>query len=148
MFILNVCESLIGSLTWFGCRSSTHVVCLGQELPSRAHSFPYQKLVWIQFSFSYTGYHIKFKESSLLYYLPIGAKRIVRFILFPRVLALCEMPTASFRIWTWLPKFTSHKDDCYTMTTSFVCIYVVSKVGEHSREWPECSLFNSYYTKM
>ena len=49
------------------------------------------------FSFSYTGCHIKVKEPSLPYYLPIIGGRIVRSIPFPRLLALCEMQTASSR---------------------------------------------------
>ena len=49
-------------------------------------------------SFSQTGWHTKVKEPSLLYYLSIAEERIVRFIPFPRVLALCEMQTASLKI--------------------------------------------------
>ena len=40
--------------------------------------------------------HTKVKETSLPNYLPIARGRIVRFISLPRVLALCEKPTASF----------------------------------------------------
>ena len=39
----------------------------------------------IRFFFSYTGHHIKVKESSLPYYLLITGRRIVGFILFPGV---------------------------------------------------------------
>ena len=31
------------------------------------------------------------------------------------------------------------------VTTNTVTIYTYSKVGNHSRGWPEGSLFNSYY---
>ena len=40
------------------------------------------------------------KEPSLPYYLPIAGGRVVGCIPFPRVLALCEMYTASSRIRT------------------------------------------------
>ena len=30
----------------------------------------------------------------------------------------------------------------------YIYIYVVSKVSDHSRGWPEGSLFDSYYTKV
>ena len=42
----------------------------------------------------------KAEEPSLPYYLPIAGGRIIRFIPFPRVLVLCEMQSASSRIWT------------------------------------------------
>ena len=59
-----------------------------------------QKLTGLnsEFSFSYTSCHTKVKEPSLLYYLLIAGGRIVGFIPFPRVLAQCEMQTASFQI--------------------------------------------------
>ena len=41
---------------------------------------------------------IMVKKSSLPYYLPIAGGRILGFIPFLRVLVLCEMQTASFRI--------------------------------------------------
>ena len=34
------------------------------------------------------------------YYLPKAGERIIDFILLPRILAVCEMQTASSRIWT------------------------------------------------
>ena len=42
-------------------------------------------------------------------YLPIGEERIIGFIFFPRVLALCQMQTALFRVWTQVPESTSYK---------------------------------------
>ena len=47
------------------------------------------------------GFHTKvFKEPSLSNYLLIAGERIVGFITFWRVLALNEMQTAFYRIWT------------------------------------------------
>ena len=48
-----------------------------------------------EFSFSWTSCLAKTEEPSLPYYLPIAG-----FILFPRVLMLCEMQSATSRIWT------------------------------------------------
>ena len=44
--------------------------------------------------------HTKVKEISLPYYLLIVGGRIIVCISLPRVLALCEKPTASSKIWT------------------------------------------------
>ena len=51
-----------------------------------------------EFSFFLTGYHIKFKEPSLSYYLPIFGARIIKLIPFPRVLLLCEKPRPGFAL--------------------------------------------------
>ena len=45
-----------------------------------------------EFSYFYNGYHI------IPFFLPIAGGRIVEFIFFPRVFALCDMQTASFSI--------------------------------------------------
>ena len=45
------------------------------------------------FSFSLTSCHTKVNELSLPYYLPIAGRRIIGFIRFLRVLALCERQT-------------------------------------------------------
>ena len=50
------------------------------------------------FSFSKTSCYTKFKEPSL-HYFSIAGKRIVGYITFSNVLALCEMQTASFRVY-------------------------------------------------
>ena len=50
-----------------------------------------------EFSF-WTGCLTKIKGPNLLYYLPIAGERIIAFIPFPRVLALCEMQSALSRI--------------------------------------------------
>ena len=47
-----------------------------------------------EFSFSYTSCLTKAEEPSLPYYLPIAGGRIIGFILFPRVLVLCELQLA------------------------------------------------------
>ena len=50
---------------------------------------------------------IRKKSGNLLYapriYLSIVGGRIAGFIIFLRILMLCEMQIASFRIWTWVP---------------------------------------------
>ena len=51
-----------------------------------------------EFSFSYTSCLAKAEEPNLPYYLPIAGGRIIGFILFPRVLVLCEMQSVSSRI--------------------------------------------------
>ena len=53
-----------------------------------------------EFSFFWTGCLTKGKEHSLFYYLPITAERIIRFMLFPRILVLCNMQSALTKIWT------------------------------------------------
>ena len=53
-----------------------------------------------EFSFSKTSCLTKAEELSLPYYLPIAGGRIIGFMLFPRVLVLCEMQSVSSRIWT------------------------------------------------
>ena len=54
------------------------------------------------FSFSYTGSDNKDKEHNIHYYLPIVGGRIIQFIHLARLLALCELQTASSSIWTRL----------------------------------------------
>ena len=58
-----------------------------------------------EFSFSKTSCLTKAEEPSLSYYLPIAGGRIIGFIPFPRVLVLCEMQSASSRIWTRVAVF-------------------------------------------
>ena len=66
------------------------------------------------FSFSKAGCHTKVKDPSLHYYLSIAGRRIIRFIPSPRVLALCEMQTASSRIWTLVTVSISYDNNNYT----------------------------------
>ena len=72
-----------------------------------------------QFSFSKTGCQTKAKEFSLLYYLPIDGGRIVRFIPFPRILALCEMQIVSSRIWTGVAVSISYDGSNYIMSATY-----------------------------
>ena len=51
-----------------------------------------------EFSYSKTSCLTKAEEPSLPYYLPIAGGRIIGFKIFPRVLVLCEIQSASFRI--------------------------------------------------
>ena len=67
-----------------------------------------------EFSFSYTSCLTEAKEPSLPYYLPITGGRIIGFIPFPRVLVLCEMQSASFRIWTRIAVSIYYDDNHYT----------------------------------
>ena len=70
-----------------------------------------------EFSFFYSSYHTKVKELSLAYYLFIAWGRIVGYIPFWRVLALCKIQTASFRIWTQVAMFISDDDNHYITST-------------------------------
>ena len=72
-----------------------------------------------EFSFSATSCLAKEEEPSLLYYLPIAGGRIIGFIPFPRVLVLCEMQSASSRIWTRVAVSISYDDNHYTSGTSY-----------------------------
>ena len=74
-----------------------------------------------EFSFSKTSCLTKAEEPSLSYYLPIAGGRIIGFIPFRRVLALCEMQSVSSRIWTHVAVSISYDDNHYTMGTS--CLY-------------------------
>ena len=71
-----------------------------------------------EFSFSYTGCLTKAEVPSLPYYLPIAGGRIIGFIPFPRVLALCEMQSVSSRIWTRVTISISYDNNHYTTGTT------------------------------
>ena len=71
-----------------------------------------------EFSLSYTSCLTKAEELSLSYYLPIAGGRIIGFIPFLRVLALCEMQSVSSRIWTRVGVSISYDDNHYTTGTS------------------------------
>ena len=89
---------------------------------------PGLQVVWIQSSsFSETSCY-KVKEPTLPYYLPIARKRIVR---FSKLLALCERPTASFRIWTRIAKSTSSGDNRYTLSASCKLVRVSVWTGKY-----------------
>ena len=71
-----------------------------------------------EFSFSQTSCLTKAEEPSLPYYLPIAGGRIIEFIPLPRILVLCEMQSASSRIWTPIAVSISY-DVNHTTGTSF-----------------------------
>ena len=71
-----------------------------------------------EFSFSWTSCLTKAEEISLSYYLLIAGGWIIGFILFPRVLVLCEMQSVSSRIWTRVAVSISNGDNHYTTDTS------------------------------
>ena len=71
-----------------------------------------------EFSFSKTGCHTNVKEPSLHYYLPIVGGRKVGFLPFPKILPLCKMQKASFRIWTLMSMSISNDNNHYIMSTS------------------------------
>ena len=52
----------------------------------------------------------------------------------------------SEQIWTRVVASDSYDDNRYT--TSATKIVVVVEVSDHSRGWPEGSLFDSYYTNV
>ena len=88
------------------------------------------------------------------------------FIPFPRVLVLCEMQSASSRIWTRVAVSISYDDNHYTMGTTYELVFVspaclvssyLNGLSDErqvavkqllcSRRRPEGSLLNSYYTE-
>ena len=73
-----------------------------------------------EFSFSKTSCLPKAEEPRLPYHLPIAGGRIIGFILFPRVLVLCEMQSVSSRIWTRVTVSISYDDNYYTTSTSYL----------------------------
>ena len=84
-----------------------------------------------KFSFSKTGCHNKVEELCLLYYLPIAGGRIIKFIPFQRVLALCKMQIVSSSIWIHVAIFISYDSIHYTVNECFhvyiniyVCVYI------------------------
>ena len=83
-----------------------------------------------EFSFSSTSCLTKAEEPSLSYYLPIAGGRIIGFIPFPRVLVLCEMQSASSRIWTCVAVSISYDDNHYT-TVTFIMMSSDRFLHEH-----------------
>ena len=62
----------------------------------------------------------KAEEPSLSYYWPIAGGRIIGFIPFPRVLVLCEMQSASSRVWTCVAMYIYYDDNHHTTGTSTI----------------------------
>ena len=81
-----------------------------------------------EFSFSLTSCLTKAEELSLPYYLPIAGGRIIGFIPFPRLLALCEMLSVSSRIWTRVAVSISYDDNHYTTGTSYLIQIICAEV--------------------
>ena len=61
-------------------------------------------------------------QFSLPYYLLIAGGRVIEFVPFPRVLVLCEMLSASSRIWTRVTVSISSDDNHYTTATSLLAL--------------------------
>ena len=79
-----------------------------------------------EFSFSKTYCLTKAEEPSLSYYLPIAGGKIIEIILFPRVLVLREMQSASSRIWTRVAVSISDGNNHYTTGTSVTITVTLS----------------------
>ena len=104
-------------ITRFGHgRGTIQVACLVQEYHGRAHPTPGLR-VWFEFSFPSRHLPYYGQRASLPYYLPIAGGRIIGFIPFPRVLALCEMQTPSPRVWTRITNSISYNDNHYITNT-------------------------------
>ena len=100
--------------------------------------------VWIQ-SFPSLHQFNKVKERSLSYYLYVARERIFGFILFKRVLAWCEIPTALSRIWTWVTVSISYANNHYTMYASKQWLYILP--FNHISKMPlvsSCFLHNAF----
>ena len=59
-----------------------------------------------------------FKDPILPNYLPIAGRKIVGFMPFLSVLALCDMQITSFRIWTRVSESTSYDINRNAMSAS------------------------------
>ena len=92
-----------------------------------------------EFFFSLTSCHTKVKEPSLPYSILIARWRIVGFIPFPKILALCEMQTALSRNWTLFAVFISYHSNHYSMGTS----HLKKKI----RNCVNCSFFFCFFFK-
>ena len=98
-----------------------------------------------EFSFSGTSCLSKAEESSLSYYLPIAGGRIIGFIPFPMVLALCEMQSVSSKIWTRIAMSISFDDNHYTTGTSYsrtITFFQSSLLFTHS--WRENNWIHTF----
>ena len=75
--------------------------------------------------------YTKAEESGLSYYLPIVGGRIVGFIPFPKLFALCEWQIPFSGIWTRVTESVSNDNNNYTtcirvLTSTHVCTHMVS----------------------
>ena len=96
-----------------------------------------------EFSFSYTSCHTKGKEPCLPYYLPIARGRIVGFIPFLKILSLCEMKTALFRIWTWFTLSISYYSN--HDTTSASKVYICPVGWREAVEYTNCTFAELFW---
>ena len=112
----NVLDMLIKHCTMYMYlpNPSTRVGCNTRSIFCRFNRFEFKV-------FLLDRNHIMVKEISLSYYLPRAGGRIVEFIPFPSVLALCEMQTGSSRFWTFftLSKTTSNHHTVYYVQAYF-----------------------------
>ena len=109
----------------------------GQDLTQSQFQAGFDRL---EFYFSKTDCHTKVKEPSLPYFLRKVRERIIRWITFARVLALCEMQIAYSRIWTWDNVYISFDDNYYTMSASILYINrekLINKVIQEEKEFNE-----------
>ena len=88
-------------LPWVGCNTRSIFKCSLTNLNS-------------DFSFSQIGCQTKVKKLSLFYSLSIAGREIVGWISFPRLLQLCEMQTATSKIWTWTNMSIFYNDNHYS----------------------------------
>ena len=70
-----------------------------------------------------TSCYTKLKTFCMSNYFNLGDESLIEYIPFPNVLVLCEMPTASSRIWTWVDVSSSHEDNYY-----IIYIYICEEV--------------------
>ena len=72
-----------------------------------------------RFSVSLTSCLTKAREPGLPNYFSLAGRRIIRFIRFLRVLALCEIQSALTRIWSCVAMFISYDDNHLTTTPPY-----------------------------
>ena len=109
-------------LIWFDFMSYLPTPPLGQDMTQ--DQFFKRNLTGFnsEISFSKTSCLTKAEEPSLSYYLAVAGGRIIGFIPFPNVLVICEMESASSRIWTRATVSISYDDNHYTTGTTSVLI--------------------------
>ena len=80
-------------------------------------------------------------------YLPIAGGRITGFIHFPRVLVLCEMQSASSRIWTRVAVFISYDDNYYTTGTCWWSLNLLENNVLTLNFWEKvsCAIFFEWF---
>ena len=84
-----------------------------------------QSLTGLNSEFSFS----KAEDPSLPYFLSISGGTIIGFILFPRVLVLCEMLSVLSRNWTRIAVSISCDDNHYTTGTSMKVMVILVVIG-------------------